>query len=177
MKSNDARDFCMLYVEPTDEGTPLLEFIGKQKKPVVIMLPVKSRLKVFQHPDDFSALKQVKRQLDLPVVFVISGNELLRKLAWRNGFPAYVSIDALADSLAKGQLALSRQRTLARKTVPLSSCTHETECNISTRSTVPLEPIPFLVQEGAPKAVPSSQPLPASVAGSRIRGFPAVLVI
>ncbi len=177
MKSNDARDFCMLYVEPADERAPLLEFIGEQKKPVVIMLPVKSRLKVFQNPDDFSDLKQVKRQLDLPVVFVISGNELLRKLAWRNGFPAYVSVDALADSIAKGQLALSRQRTLARKTVPLSPFTPETERNISDRSTVPLEPIPSLVQQSAPKAVPSSQPPPVPVAGSRGRGFPAVLVI
>jgi len=176
MKSNDAGDFCMIYIEPTDERGPLLDCIGEQKKPVVIMLPVKSRLKVFQHPDDFSALKQVKRQLDLQVVFVISGNELLRKLAWRNGFPAYVSIDALADSIAKGQLALSRQRTLARKTVPLSPFTPETERTIFARSTAPLEPIPSFVQQSAPKAVPPSQPPPVAVAGSRGRGFPAVLV-
>ena len=176
MKSNDAGDFCMLYIEPTDERGPLLDCIGEQKKPVVIMLPVKSRLKVFRHPDDFSALKQVKRQLDLQVVFVISGNELLRKLAWRNGFPAYVSIDALADSIAKGQLALSRQRTLARKTVPLSPFTPETERTIFARSTAPLEPISSFVQQSAPKAVPPSQPSPVPVAGSRGRGFPAVLV-
>ncbi len=102
MKSNDTGDFCVLYVEPTDERTALLEFISEQKKPVVIMLPVQSRLKVFQHPDDFGDLKHVKRQLALPIVFVVSGNELLRKLAWRNGFPAYISIDELADSLSKG---------------------------------------------------------------------------
>src|SRR3974390_3394638 len=154
MKSNGVGDFCMLYIEPTDEMEPLLACIGEQKKPVVIMLPVKSRLKVFQHPDDFSALKQVKRQLDLPVVFVISGNDLLRKLAWRNGFPAYVSIDALADSVANGQLVLSRQRTLARRTIPLSPLTPETERNIYTRSTAPLESIPSSVQQSAPKAVP-----------------------
>ena len=177
MKSNHGGDFCMLYVEPTDEREPLLAFISQQKKPVVIMLPVKSRLKIFQHPDDFSDLKQVKRQLDLPIVFVISGNELLRKLAWRNGFPAYVSIDALADSIAKGQLALSRQRTLARKTVPLSPFTPETELNISNRSTAPLEPVPSFVQQSAPKAVPPSQPPPVPVAGSLVSGFPAVLVL
>ena len=176
MKSNDARDFCMLYVEPTDEREPLLAFIGEQKKPVVIMLPVKSRLKVFQHPDDFSDLKQVKRRLDLTVVFVISGNELLRKLAWRNGFPAYASIDALADTIAKGQLALSHQRTLARKTVPLGPFTPETERNISSRSTAPLWPIPSTVQQSAPKTVPPPQPPPVPVAGSRGRGFPAVLI-
>ena len=177
MKSNDARDFCMLYVEPTDDREPLFAFIGEQKKPVVIMLPVKPRLKVFQHPDDFSDLKQVKRQLDLPVVFVISGNELLRKLAWRNGFPAYVSIDALADSVAKGQLALSRQRTLARKTVPLSPNIPGTERDISTRNTAPLEPVRSFVPQSAPKAAPPSSPPPVPVAERRGRGFPAVLVI
>jgi hypothetical protein len=176
MKSNDARDFCMLYIEPADEKDSLFEYIGRQKKPVVILLPVKARSKVFQHPDDFSDLKQVKRQLDLPIVFVVSGNELLRKLAWRNGFPAYVSIDALADSVANGQLAISRQRTLARRTIPLSPLTPETERNIYTRSTGPLEPIPSSVQQSAPKAVPPPQPPPVPVAGSRGRGFPAVLV-
>ena len=176
MKSNDVRDFCMLYVEPTDDREPLFAFIGEQKKPVVIMLPVKPRLKVFQHPDDFSDLKQVKRQLDLPVVFVISGNELLRKLAWRNGFPAYVSIDALADSVAKGQLALSRQRTLTRKTVPLSPYIPETERDISNRNTAPLEPVRSFVQQSAPKAAPPSPSPPVPVAERRGRGFPAVLV-
>ena len=98
MKSNDAGDFYMLYVEPADEKTALLELISEQKKPVVIMLPAQSRLKVFQHPDDYGDLKHVKRQLDLPIVFVVSGNEHLRQLAWRNGFPAYISIDALDSS-------------------------------------------------------------------------------
>jgi hypothetical protein len=177
MKSNDAGDFCVLYVESTDERTALLEFISEQKKPVVIMLPVQSRLKVFQHPDDFGDLKHVKRQLALPIVFVVSGNELLRKLAWRNGFPAYVSIDALADSLSKGHLALSRQRTLARKTVPLNPSTPETERGVSTRRTVPLAPTPPLVQQSAPKAVSSPQLPRVPAAGSRRRGFPAVLVI
>ena len=177
MKPNDVGDFCMLYVEPVDERTALLEFIGKQKKPVVLMLPVHSRLKVFQHPDDFKDLKQVKRRLNLPIVFVASGNELLRKLALRNGFPTYNSIDAFAESLSKGQLALSRQHTLARKTVPLSTSTPDTEQGIPTRRTVPLEPLPPLVQQSAPKAVSSSQLPRVPVAGSRRRGFPAVLVV
>src|SRR6266478_7203911 len=147
MKSNDVGDFCVLYVEPADERTALLEFISEQKKPVVIMLPAQSRLKVFQHPDDYGDLKHVKRQLDLPIVFVVSGNEHMRQLAWRNGFPAYISIDALADSLSKGQLALSRQRTLARKTVPLSPSTSGTERSFSSRRTIPLAPIPPLEQQ------------------------------
>ena len=78
MKSNDAGDFCVLYVEPADERAALLEFISEQKKPVVIMLPAQSGLKVFQQPDHYSELKNVKRQFDLQIVFVISGNEHLR---------------------------------------------------------------------------------------------------
>jgi hypothetical protein len=177
MKFNDAGDFCILYVEPADEKTALLEFISEQKKPVVIMLPIQSRLKVFQHPDDFGDLKHVKRKLDLPVAFVVSGNEHLRKLAWRNGFPAYISIDALADSLSKGHLALSRQRTLARKTVPLNPTSPAIERSVSPRRTVPLDPIPPLVQQSAPEAVSSPQLPRVPAAGSRRRGFPAVLVM
>lgn len=186
MKSNDAGDFCMLYVEPTDERTALLEFISAQKKPVVIMLPAQSRLKVFQHPDDYGDLKHVKRQLDLPIVFVVSGNEHMRQLAWRNGFPAYISIDALADSLSKGQLALSRQRTLARKTVPLSPSTPGTERSFSSRRTIPLAPIPPLEQQSIPKgtragvnvALTEERPTPpVSEVGSGRRRFPAALFI
>jgi hypothetical protein len=186
MKCNNAGDFCMLYVEPTDERTVLLEFISKQKKPVVIMLPAQSRLKVFQHPDDYSDLKHVKRQLDLPIVFVVSGNEHMRQLAWRNGFPAYISIDALADSLSKGQLALSRQRTLARKTVPLSLSTPGTERSFSPRRTVPLAPMPPLEQQSVPKgiragvnpALTEEHPTPpVSEVGSGRRRFPAALFI
>jgi hypothetical protein len=177
MKSNDAGDFCMLYVEPTDEKLALLEFISEQKKPVVIMLPVQSRLKVFQHPDDFSDLKHVKRQLDLPIIFVIAGNELLRQLASRNGFPAYVSIDALADSFAQGHLSLSRQRTLARKTLPLNPPAAGPEHSISSRKTVPLAPTSPSVQQSAPKSAFSPQLPPVSATSSRRRRFPAVLLI
>ena len=186
MKSNDAVDFCVLYVEPADERAALLEFISEQKKPVVIMLPAQSRLKVFQHPDDYGDLKHVKRQLDLPIVFVVSGNEHLRQLAWRNGFPAYISIDALADSLTKGQLALSRQRTLARKTVPLKPPTSANERNVSTRRTVPLAPTPPPVEQISPKgARVGVNPAPTDErptllvpeAGSGRRRFPAALFI
>ena len=186
MKSNDAGDFCMLYVEPTDERTALLEFISEQKKPVVIMLPAQSRLKVFQHPDDYGDLKHVKRQLDLPIVFVVSGNEHMRQLAWRNGFPAYISIDALADSLSKGQLALSRQRTLARKTVPLSLSTPGTERSFSPRRTVPLAPMPPSEQQSVPKGtragvnstLTEEHPTPpVSEVRSGRRRFPAALFI
>ena len=172
MKCNDAGDFCMLYVEPADEKAAMLEFISGQKKPIVIMLPLQSRSKVFQHPDDFGDLKYAKRQLDVSIIFVIPGNEHLRQLASRNGFPAYVSIDALADALSQGHVALSRQRTLARKTMPLSPPGYD----FSSRKTVPLAPTtPPPVEQGAPEAASPSQFPP--VTGKRRSHLLAMLII
>src|SRR5713101_4904333 len=173
MKFNDAGDFCMLYIEPADEKPALLEFISGQKKPVVIMLPVQSRSKVFQRPDDFGDLKHVKRKLDLPIIFVIPGNERLRQLASRNGFPAYVSIDALADSVAQGHLSLSRQRTLTRKTIPLSPPVPEQ--GIAARRTVPLAPTPPAFLQTLPQT--ASSPQHAPVTGKRQRRLPVVLFL
>jgi hypothetical protein len=188
MKFNDAGDFCMLYIEPADEKPALLEFISGQKKPVVIMLPVQSRSTIerslFQRPDDFGDLKHVKRKLDLPIIFVIPGNESLRQLASRNGFPAYISIDALADSVAQGHLSLSRQRTLTRKTLPLSPPVPEQ--GIAARRTVPLAPtLPSFQQSAAPtppaflQTIPktTSSPQHAPVTGKRQRRLPVVLFL
>src|SRR5207244_257554 len=115
MKKNDSGDFCVLYLEPGDDKNSLFQVIAGQKKPVVIMLAEQSR--VFQRPDDFSALKHVKRQLDLPVVFVIPHSGHFTQMAARSGFPVYLSIDALADALTVGQIARPR------KTSPLASDT------------------------------------------------------
>jgi len=178
MKFNDAGDFCMLYIEPADEKPALLEFISGQKKPVVIMLPVQSRSTIerslFQRPDDFGDLKHVKRKLDLPIIFVIPGNERLQQLASRNGFPAYISIDALSDSLAQGHLSLSRQRTLTRKTTPLSS-PPVPEQGIAARRTIPLAPTPPALLQTIPKT--TSSPQHAPVTGKRRRRLPVVLFL
>ena len=166
MKTKDAGDFCILYVEPADEKAALHEFISEQKKPVVIMLPAHSRSKVFLRPDDFGDLKHVKRKLDLPIVFVMAGNERLRQIASRNGFPAYASIDALADSLSQGHLSLSRQRTLARKTIPLSSPAPEQF--ISDLKAIPLAPTPPSFQQSIPKTEPAAQSVPKSVSSPQL---------
>ncbi|HEX6485036.1 MAG TPA: hypothetical protein VF043_39840 [Ktedonobacteraceae bacterium] len=120
MKRNDASgEFCLLYIEPSDDKVALYEVIEGQKKPVVLMLPEQFRPRIFQRPEDFADLKYLKRQLDIPIIFVIAGNEHLRQLATRYGFPAYTSIEALSRALTLGQVSVSRQRTLA-KTGPLS---------------------------------------------------------
>src|SRR5579884_4426095 len=110
MKRSDNGDFCILYVEAGDDRATLIQAISVQKKPVVIMLAEQSR--VFQRPEDFADLKHIRRQLDISIVFVIPGSVRQAQLAGRNGFPVYVSMDALASALAVGQMA--RQRVLAR---------------------------------------------------------------
>ncbi len=106
MKKNDAGDFAVLYIEPDDERATVFQVIAGQKKPVIILLTEQTA--VFQRPDDFSSLKHVKRQLDLPIVFVIPQSGHIAQLAARSGFPVYLSMDALADALSIGQLARSR---------------------------------------------------------------------
>src|SRR5438270_7530372 len=120
MKRNDAAgEFCLLYLEPSDDKVALYEVIEGQKKPVVLMLPEQLRPRIFQRPEDFADLKYLKRQLDIPIIFVIAGNEHLRQLATRYGFPTYLSIEALSRALTQGQVSFSHQRTFA-KTGPLS---------------------------------------------------------
>lgn len=131
MKQNENGGFCVLYVEPTDDRATVLQVIGGQKKPVVILLAEQAR--AFQRPEDFTMLKHLRRQLDVSIVFVIPHAGHLVQLAGRNGFPVYLSMDALAEALASGQAV--RSRSLARtarssdtgehlsgpkKTVPLS---------------------------------------------------------
>lgn len=127
MKKNDTGDFCVLYLEASDEKSSLFQVIAAQKKPVVILL--EEQTQVFQRPDDFSALKHVKRQLDLPIVFVIPNSTHCAQMAARNGFPVYLSIDALADALTAGHMTRQRKTSAltgmgeqkSRKTVPLTS--------------------------------------------------------
>jgi hypothetical protein len=108
MKLNENGDFCLLYVEQADEKQNLFETIGAQTKPVVLMLPMVSgqlRSRLFQRPEDFSDLKHLKRQTGVYVTFLTSGSERLAQMATRSGFPAYPSIDAFADALARGRRA------------------------------------------------------------------------
>ena len=167
MKCSDSGDFCILYLEAEDDKATVFKVIGEQKKPVVLMLPVspvlpaptatQTKPRVFQRPEDFSDLKHIKRWHNLTIIFVITGNEHLRQLATRNGFPAYASIDALGEALEEGRLSLSHQRTMTKnaKTAPLvppasfsmssvpfaSSSPHASPArSTSARKTVPLAP-------------------------------------
>lgn len=120
MKRNDSGDFCVLFIEAADERGPLFETIAEQKKPVVLMVAAQAR--VFQRPDDFNALKHLRRQIERPVMFVASNNEQQAQLAMRYGFPVFASMDALSEALALGQA--TRQRVLARPTGPLNGSHH-----------------------------------------------------
>jgi hypothetical protein len=127
MKRNEtAGDFCMLYLEPSDDKAALFEVIQEQKRPVVLLLTEQHRPRIFQRPEDFADLKYLKRQLDIPIIFVITRNEHLRQLATRYGFPAYLSIEALSRALTLGQVSLSHQRTLG--SAQPSSFIHDGRC-------------------------------------------------
>ena len=116
MKKNDTGDFSVLYVEPEDERVALFLVIAGQKKPVVLMLA--EQVRVFQRPDDFTALKYLKRQQNLTIIFVIAQGGQMAQMAAKNGFPVYLSMESLIHAVSVGQV--SRQRTLSRPTMPLS---------------------------------------------------------
>lgn len=104
MKLNENGDFCLLFVEATDEKERLFEVIGAQKKPVVLLLPQAAgqpRSRLFQRPEDFSDLKRIRRQSGVPIIFLTASSELLAQMAARHGFPSYPSVDAFARLLAQ----------------------------------------------------------------------------
>ncbi len=117
MKKNDTGDFSVLYVEPDDERVDLFLVIAGQKKPVVLMLA--EQVRVFQRPDDFTALKYLKRQQNLTIIFVIAQGGQMAQMAAKNGFPVYLSMDGLIKAVSMGQVA--RQRSLSRPTAPLGT--------------------------------------------------------
>jgi hypothetical protein len=155
MKQNDTGGFCMLYVESADERATVLQAIDGQKKPVVILLAEHSR--AFQRPEDFATLKHIKRQADVSIVFVIPHGGHLVQLATRNGFPVYLSMDALAEALAAGRVArtrslnrpsgssdsLDRGDFVPKRTVPLpETLTAPAVSPRKTRKLADLDPLP-----------------------------------
>lgn len=146
MKRSDSGDFCMLYVEPGDEKSSLFQKILEQKKPIVIMLA--DQVRVFQRPDDFAELKHIRRHLDMPILFVASDSERLVHLAARNGFPVYLSMDALVNALKVGQVG--RQRGETRKTIPLTDVVNPPPIQRTTSSgktTASLKQVPMHPEE------------------------------
>ena len=180
MKRSDSGDFCVLYIEPEDDKSAVFALLGEQGKPVVILLSsswAQTRARVFQRPEDFSDLKHLKRQSDLTIFFVITGNEYLRQLATRNGFPTYSSIDALGEALEEGRSSLTQQRVMAKNAPALApgysmppsprlspALATKPAQNISARKTVPLVPASTSSPIHAPTIahMPTPVPVPAS---------------
>ncbi len=147
MKRSESGDFSMLYIEPEDDRQEVFAAISRlegSKKPVVIMLPVAGKARAFARPEDFSDLKHAKRQHGLLILFVITGNEYLRHLAARSGFPAYPSIDALSNALLQGQLSFAHRRAIAKSfsapASPSSFLLDQPQRLASGKKTVPLSP-------------------------------------
>lgn len=157
MRRNDTHDFCILYLEPGDDRDALFRAIAGQHQPVVLMLAEQSRL--FQRPEEFVALKHLKRQLNVAIFFVIASGERLAQMAERNGFPVYKSLDTLSDALKVGYPA--RQRLLQRAAGESTSALYHTP-----RKTVPLTPLEEIVADmetvSFPAVSPSLQPIRSS---------------
>ena len=172
MKRSDSGDFCVLYIEPEDNKSAVFALLGEQNKPTVILLSpsgAQMRARLFQRPEDFSDLKHLRRQCNLTLFFVITGNEYLRQLATRNGFPTYSSIDALSEAVEEGRSSLTHQRVLA-KNAPAPgysmspsprlspAVSAKPAFNISAKKTVPLTPSATY----APTLTHTPTPVPAS---------------
>ena len=65
MKRNDSGDFSILYLERNDERETLFNVIAGQQKPVVLLLSEQTRL--FQRPEEFMALRHVRRGMGVEV--------------------------------------------------------------------------------------------------------------
>jgi hypothetical protein len=163
MKQNDTGGFCMLYVEPADERASVLQAIDGQKKPVVILLA--EHVRAFQRPEDFATLKHIKRQADVSIVFVIPHGGHLVQLAARNGFPVYLSMDALAEALSTGRV--TRTRSLNR---PGGSSDSHDRGDFVPKRTVPL-PETLTAPAVSPRKTRKLEdldPLPANRAANNI---------
>src|SRR5258708_6352998 len=98
MKYDDAEP-NIFYLEPEDEKQVILGVLNTEydhNDGVVIVLP-DQMTRVFQSPKDFHDLKLLKRKRNMPIVFVIS-NENLARWARMNGFTVYPSLPALIKS-------------------------------------------------------------------------------
>ncbi len=142
MKQHDRNDFCVLYVEPTDEKAEVFNALIGQNKPVVLMLA--DQIRVLQRPEDFAELKHVKRQLPFPIAFVATTkSDRLLQLAGRNGFPVYPSLHTFTDALATGHMTrrvgndVSRP---ARQTIPLDP-SRAAHIDALAENTAPLAPL------------------------------------
>jgi hypothetical protein len=96
MKREDAESVSIFYVEAGDEKQAILDALSTQperKDGIVIVLP-RHLTRAFQSPKDFHDLKLLKRQENLPIVFVIPEGNAARG-ARSNGFPVYASLEAL----------------------------------------------------------------------------------
>ena len=189
MKRSDSGDFCVLYLEPEDDKAAVFALLREQSKPVVILLQpagAQARARVFQRPEDFSDLKHLRRQRNLTIFFVIAGNDYLRQLTARNGFPTYTSIDALGEALEDGRSSLSHQRALAKNPPPLfepaspappslrlsPAVMEKPAQSVSMKKTVPLK----LASSSSPQHAPVRTHTPVPVPASRHAGDPGAFV-
>lgn len=155
MKRKDTGDFYILYLEPGDERETILRAIIGQPKHIVLMLAEQAQL--FRRPEEYVALKHLKRQQQKPISFVIARDERVTQLARRNGFPVYRSMHALSEALRMGLTpGASFPMPTVRKTVPLQPPMPEPA--YTPRKTVPLLSVEPVITEEQTGPVARTRP-------------------
>jgi len=97
----------MLRLTPGTTGSELeadiRARIADSKQPVLLVLP-EGPVPALQRPEDFRTLTRLKRELDIPILFVIPANDKLRSWAQQHRLHAFASQEELEHALSRGQL-------------------------------------------------------------------------
>ncbi len=99
MKQDDKDLVSIFYLEPGDEKQAVFNELALQygRKNGIVLILTGQPSKAFQSPKDFHDLKRLKRQGDIPIIFVIPQGSLAQ-WATGNGFPVYASVQKLEEA-------------------------------------------------------------------------------
>src|SRR5579884_584025 len=124
-------DIGLIYVAPDDDRQSVLAAILTQEKlgrqQIAIVLPEQS--KAFSRSIDFDGLKEMRRELQAQLIFVMPSGSLAAELARQRRFPVYPSLEYYAQELqdedqtnegrrSKGPLLRRSKRSESSPVVP-----------------------------------------------------------
>jgi hypothetical protein len=94
-------DIGLIYVAPDDDRQSVLAAILTQEKlgrqQIAIVLPEQS--KAFSRSVDFDGLKEMRRELQAQLIFIVPSGSLPAELARQRRFPVYPSLEYYAQEL------------------------------------------------------------------------------
>lgn len=100
MRQEEKGSVSIFFIDPQDEKDSIIEELRTKSgflSAAAIVLPEQA-VKAFRSPRDFHEMRQIKRQVDIPIIFVTSGKSTMQ-WATRSGFPVYASLDAVMEAI------------------------------------------------------------------------------